>query len=359
MLSFIGVTTLSLAVGFLAATFIKSPSQIVAEATPPPYTDLTAVVEVGQIEQRLLANGIVSLGNSIELSPALPDGVAPLVTALPVGVGSAVQPGTVLLETADRPAILLAGDIPLLRDLRRGDRGEDVSRLQQGLQVFGGPTPDGVFGQGTERALRSLYERAGYSPPLDGFSRPIALRSELLFAPNGGIGRVIAMGVTLGSVATAPAITLTTSPLVVMVDVAPSDAARLAPGAGADIIGVGGSGASRGTISSVGVPTATEQAGLQAAIVVALDEEWPPELVGAPVQLSFDTVGSPEEGLIVPLSSLNADPSGSTFVVVAEDESRKRVKVRVAETGAGAARVVAEGGTLDAGALVIVGSRWR
>ncbi len=83
------------------------------------------------------------------------------------------EPDEVLDETAPPPA---AGP----RTLRLTSpqlRGEDVRALQQALADLGYPvgTPDGIFGPGTDRGLRSFQEDAGLTP--DGVAGPATLEA--------------------------------------------------------------------------------------------------------------------------------------------------------------------------------------
>ena len=52
------------------------------------------------------------------------------------------------------------------RELRRGARGADVVELQMRLAGFRGTVPDGDFGPGTERQVRSFQQDfMGIAPP--------------------------------------------------------------------------------------------------------------------------------------------------------------------------------------------------
>lgn len=48
--------------------------------------------------------------------------------------------------------------------LKKGARGDEVKALQEQLNRFGyGLTPDGIFGDGTESAVRHLQKSFGYT----------------------------------------------------------------------------------------------------------------------------------------------------------------------------------------------------
>lgn len=95
-------------------------------------------------------------------------GSPPVVTNVFVRNGATVRSGAAVVEVSGRPVIALQGAFPLYRDLRQGDKGVDVRALQAGLQSAGvWVGADGVFGAGTERALRRLYRKVGYAVPTE------------------------------------------------------------------------------------------------------------------------------------------------------------------------------------------------
>lgn len=351
----VAVSLISIAVGYTSALFIKSPAQLAAESSPPPRTPLLAKVEEGTIAQSLLAQAVVSLGNKVELSPAASEAADPIITATPVGVGSEVGPGSVLLEIADRPVILLSGDVPLIRDLRRGDEGPDVERLQSSLANFGAPEVDGYFGWDTEEALEALYEAAGYPSPEDGQGNLTALRSELVFAPNGAVGRVVALGGSLGHAATVPAITLTTAPAVVVANLSQLDAARVAPGDAATATGPALEAPLAATVATVGTLTKAADGSFSVPVTLTADGGLPAAAVDSVVQISLNTAADSTTGLLVPLAAVNSNANGSTYVIRVEAGDRERVAVTVAEIGDGTARIEVAPGDLTIGQSVLVG----
>lgn len=350
------VSVLSIVIGFTAALFIRSPAQVAADSSPPPRTALLAEVEEGKIAQSLLAQAVVSLGNTIELSPAAGGLADPIITATPLAVGSSVAPGSVLLEIADRPLLLLPGDVPLIRDLRRGDKGRDVERLQSSLAYFGAPKVDGYFGGETVRALKALYKSAGYLPPEDEQGNLIATRAELAFAPNGATGRVVAIGGSLGHIASNPAITLTTMPAIVVADLSQLDAIRVAAGDAATVTGPALETTLKATVASVGTLTKSADGSFSVPVVLSVEGDLPPAAVDSAVQISLDTAAESATGLLVPLAAVHSNQDGSTYVVRLEGGVRSRIPVRVEETGDGTARVEAAAGDLAIGQSVLVGT---
>lgn len=352
----VGVSVLSVGIGFAAASLIKSPAQLAAESDPPPRSDITASVETGTITKSTLLSGVVTLGNIVEIAPELPPNLAPVVTRVPTGIGSVVGPGTVLLEVADRPVILLPGDVPLLRDLTVGASGTDVLRLQDALRATGREVRDkaGYFGQSTSKALADLYTATGHRAPKDEAGQMTARRSELVFAPNGASGRVVDVSATLGRAVENPVITLTTAPAIVSAELAPYELSGLSVGDRVSISGEGTVGG-EGSIASIGAVVKGEDGGLHAPLTVVPDVPLLPESIGEQLQITVHADDEQEEGLLVPLSAIHSDADGETAVIVIRDGTRERVSVTVLETGDGRARVSAPDTRLIAGDLVLIG----
>jgi peptidoglycan hydrolase-like protein with peptidoglycan-binding domain len=214
----------------------------------------------------------------VEFSPASSVDVAAVVTKLPTSVGQTVNTGSVLVEVSDRPVIYLTGQIPLLRDLRLGDRGSDVRRLQESLSAWGAPPADGEFGAGTARALRALYEAAGYAARTD----LVALRSEFVFGPSDS-ALVIGVGSRLGAPVASPLIRVTTSAPVVSAEVAEPVAQQLALGQPVAVTGTDIGGAFEGKVSNINGLVKSEDGAYRIPIEVAVEGSLLPEAVDSPI----------------------------------------------------------------------------
>lgn len=151
--------------GWYAASRTKTPAEIAAEAEPPEPSLIAAPVELIEISTSLLLRGdvlfdepetIVSGGVAVE-------GLAPVVTMIPT-VGSELAEGSVMYEISGRPTFVFQGELPLFRDLRPGDDGEDIAQFQEALVRSGySPGPiDGIYGSQTQAAVEALYRDAGY-----------------------------------------------------------------------------------------------------------------------------------------------------------------------------------------------------
>ncbi|BBH71277.1 hypothetical protein ACTI_79620 [Actinoplanes sp. OR16] len=161
--------------GLIAATQIKSPQQVAAETQAPPATLLTAEVVRKSLDTTVVMRGEPVRGreytftpNSVARTAYGPGGDVMVVTAVRTKVGATVKPGKVLLEVSERPVYALPGAFPAYRDMLPGQRGKDIRQLQEALRDLGYRIGDkrGVFGSGTERAVRRFYEDRAYAVPL-------------------------------------------------------------------------------------------------------------------------------------------------------------------------------------------------
>ncbi|MEU7292310.1 peptidoglycan-binding protein [Streptomyces exfoliatus] len=155
------------AAGIVAAGFIRSPAQAVADAAPPPPSLLTAQVEYRVLTDSVILRGSVKAEQTIEVMAGGQTEGSPVVTKLPVKPGQAIKAGQVLIEVSGRPVIALRGSLPMYRDLEPGTRGNDVAQLQTALGSLGYRTQGddrGFFGPWTKAAVTALYADRGYAP---------------------------------------------------------------------------------------------------------------------------------------------------------------------------------------------------
>lgn len=157
--------------GVVVATTIRSPSQVAADAAPPPASVLADRVERRVLTSSVVVRGTVTAEQTLAVTPGAGAGAAagakPVVTRVNKQPGTAVQAGEVLLEVSGRPVFALAGALPVYRDLKPGATGKDVGQLQQGLKALGHPTgadPAGTYGSGTKAAVTAFYTALGYTP---------------------------------------------------------------------------------------------------------------------------------------------------------------------------------------------------
>lgn len=337
---------ISALIGLTAGIFVRSPAQLAADAAPPEKTPLTTAVTEGELEQPLILPGVVTLGDVVELTPSNTG----IVTGLPLSVGQQFSAGSVLVEVNDRPVIFLQGEIPLLRDLGPGDRGEDVTRLQRALAPWATGTPDGIWGAGTTEALKALYRSAGYATP----GGNAALRSELVFGPAAE-GTILSVKSALGTSVEAPLIRATTSPPTVTSNVPDATSQLLAIDQRVRISGTSIGGEKEGSITQIGGLTTGEDGVSRATVVITPDEALRAGSVEGKVEIAVSVQEDSSSGLLVPLSAIHSDAHGGNYVVVLVDGAENHVEVVVEQTGAGQALVSPSNEDLVAGDLVIVG----
>ena len=157
-----------LAVGCgLVLQVVRSPAQNALDAAPPERSTLTAEVVQTTVAARIVGRGLVApaIPTVIPL-PVVPESKRSVISASPLATGDEARAGDVLVALAGRPVIVLSGAVPAYRDLRPGDKGEDVAQLQRALTELGRTVEaDGTYGEGTEAGVRWLYETRGYQVP--------------------------------------------------------------------------------------------------------------------------------------------------------------------------------------------------
>lgn len=173
--------------GMWAATLIRSPEQAAADTKAPPASVLTAPVVQRVLSNTTVLRGVFTAGQSFPVQPGAvsasaggPGGGTPIVTALKVNGGDAVDSGQVLAEVSGRPVIALPGSIPAYRDMAPGESGGDIGQLQDVLRSMGystGGDDKEYFGAGTKAAVTRLYQKLGYPVPTTGDQTAAAVRA--------------------------------------------------------------------------------------------------------------------------------------------------------------------------------------
>ncbi|MFT3876557.1 MAG: hypothetical protein QM708_09070 [Propioniciclava sp.] len=164
-----------LALGGANATPEVQPTQ------PPP----TTVVRALELSDTASVECVVHRDSRRIEPPAPPEGSAAIVTRRPLE-GTVADEGTILLEVAGRPLILLVGPYPLYRPLTMGDQGDDVKMLQRALNRVRRDIPvTGTFDAATSSSLAGLYRGLGHTAPATpDAGATIARPTELLMVPD-------------------------------------------------------------------------------------------------------------------------------------------------------------------------------
>jgi peptidoglycan hydrolase-like protein with peptidoglycan-binding domain len=152
----------------------ESPAQREAAASAPTPRPITADVRQGDLARVVSFRASIVRDSTVDLQLA-PRSDRGVVTGDPLAAGQTITAGAVVTEVNGRPVFGLPGEFPLYRVLRPGDSGPDVRQLQRGLTEAGhSVVADGIFGEGTERAISALYVVAGYNAP----SEPAATSAD-------------------------------------------------------------------------------------------------------------------------------------------------------------------------------------
>jgi peptidoglycan hydrolase-like protein with peptidoglycan-binding domain len=323
-------TRAGLGIAGLAGAAVIAVTQLRADGTaaPQPAVVATATAEVRRtdVSERQHVTGTLGYEGATTVTAPGPG----VLTGLPA-VGTVVRRGQSAYEVDGRPVILLYGQRPTWRPLRAGmTDGVDVQQLEHNLAALGhgaGLTVDQHFTSATTAAVRRWQRAAGLT-----VTGEVPL-GQVVFVPDAirVAGHDVALGVPLDpgvpvehGTSDVPAVTIQLSP-------------RQLPTAkvGDPVVVMLPDGTTRtGQITSIGavtVPAATGGDGPApqpaAPVAVRLDGAAPGFLDQAQVQVAI-TVAAHRGVLAVPISALNAAPSGGYEVIVVEGTGTRRVPVR-------------------------------
>lgn len=150
---------------WVVALRFQSPAQRDAAALPPTVQPVVVPVERGDLVERTTVMSTASAQGARTLEIPLSSGVN-VVTRAGVSTGADLASGAVVVWINGRPVFALQGAFPLFRDIGPGDTGDDVRMVQQALADLGcAITPDGQFGAFTAQCVTNLYRSVGAEPP--------------------------------------------------------------------------------------------------------------------------------------------------------------------------------------------------
>jgi len=164
----IAAVVLAAGLGWFFGSQIQSPAEAAADAEPPEASNITV-----QVVSEVLSADVITRGDivydepvSVSLSGSFAETPEKLVVTQAVGVNAELAEGAVAVEVVGRPVFLLAGEIPMYRDLRPGATGDDVLQVEEALARMGlfAAVPDNLWDQETSAAVSAWYETAGYRP---------------------------------------------------------------------------------------------------------------------------------------------------------------------------------------------------
>lgn len=161
------IAVLAASGGWLAGRRIQSPDRAALESKPPTPSLITVEVELTELTADVITRADVGYDEPVVLSLSGALGgdrsAALVVTSAPERDSELVE-GDPAIEIAGRPVFLLAGPVPVFRDLRPQSRGPDVQQLEEALARLGHfeGEPDLVWDHATGAAVAAWYETAGY-----------------------------------------------------------------------------------------------------------------------------------------------------------------------------------------------------
>lgn len=164
--------------GFVAASFVLSPAESAARATPPPAGPISVPVTRSVLHSQVVTRGDVNYSDPVTITIPAGSGTQVLTGRVPEA-GSEVVEGMVLAEISGRPVLVLGGGLPSYRTLVPGSTGPDVRQLQEALARLGyAPGEvDGVYDGEVAAAVAALYTAAGYPAPAPAAEAAAALEA--------------------------------------------------------------------------------------------------------------------------------------------------------------------------------------
>lgn len=164
-----GVAVVSLVAGLGLSRLVLNPAEAAARTAPPEAGPITVPVESRELSNDVTIRGDVVFDDAVDLRVETADlGERAVVTGQVPEVGSNLDAGSVALEIAGRPVLVLPGGLPTYRTLRVGVSGPDVLQLKAALGALGigaGDATSDVYDSATAGAVSELYRRAGYPAP--------------------------------------------------------------------------------------------------------------------------------------------------------------------------------------------------
>ncbi|GIG36639.1 hypothetical protein [Cellulomonas pakistanensis] len=164
-----GVAVLSLVAGLGLSRLVLNPAEAAARNAPPEAGPITVPVESRELSNDVTVRGDVVFDDAVDLRVETADlGERAVVTGQVPEVGATLDAGSVALEIAGRPVLVLPGGLPTYRTLALGVSGPDVLQLKAALAALGigaGDATSDAYDTATAAGVAELYRRAGYPVP--------------------------------------------------------------------------------------------------------------------------------------------------------------------------------------------------
>lgn len=164
-----GVAVVSLVAGLGLSRLIVNPAEAAARTAAPEAGPITVPVENRELSNDVTIRGDVVFDDAVDLRVETAElGERAVITGQVPEVGATLDAGSVALEIAGRPVLVLPGTLPTYRTLRIGVSGPDVLQLKAALGALGigaGDATSETYDQATADGVAELYRRAGYPVP--------------------------------------------------------------------------------------------------------------------------------------------------------------------------------------------------
>ena len=164
-----GVAVVSLVAGLGLSRLVLNPAEAAARTAPPEAGPITVPVESRELSNDVTVRGDVVFDDAVDLRVETADlGERAVVTGQVPEVGATLDAGSVALEVAGRPVLVLPGALPTYRTLSLGVSGPDVLQLKAALGALGigaGDATSDAYDRATAQGVAELYRRAGYPAP--------------------------------------------------------------------------------------------------------------------------------------------------------------------------------------------------
>lgn len=175
------VAVVSLVAGLGLSRLVVNPADEAARTAPPEAGPVTVPVERRELSNDVTIRGDAVYDDAVDLQVETADlSERAVVTGQVPEVGATLDAGSVALEVAGRPVIVLPGGLPTYRTLRSGVSGPDVVQLKEALSALGigaGDPGSDVYDSATAAGVAELYRRAGYAAPAAGEELSSALEA--------------------------------------------------------------------------------------------------------------------------------------------------------------------------------------
>lgn len=368
----IALTAAAAGAGWLLGRQLNNRRDVAAVTAAPSASLISVPVTQGRVEKRIALRATLRSSFVVELRTDLPDlGFLPAISYV-VPPGRTLREGEVLYAVAGNPVLLLKGDLPMLRDVTLGSKGEDILQLQRSLKrlrLDPGPIT-GVYHRATAIAVARLIRARGYNPtpigdpvepttPGDPSDQPLVPaqlpRWSIVFVRKLPL-QVASTNLVRGGIATDGVVSLVTGAPILVGAVPSNEATLLKVGSAATVVDDAGIEHDASVVFVAERPTSGASGRPAFEFKIATAE--PLRLQAGTNLLVRVLVGtSGDSAISVPYAALTSRADGSTVVTVLEGKQLRVVRVTVGVEGESAVEVIPANNDLKAGDLVVVGQK--